>query len=64
VSLATGIWCGIYQADPNLQAAWTRFSGGSNYDFADTSAKFYKPGGIMKGKYLNPRHWQADPGSN
>ncbi|MBC8064664.1 MAG: prepilin-type N-terminal cleavage/methylation domain-containing protein, partial [Chlorobia bacterium] len=35
----------------------TRFSGGSNYSFGDSSAKFLKPGALFQGAYLSKRRW-------
>jgi len=64
LSMATGRFYGAPPSDPNLQRAWTRFGGGSNYAFGDTSVKHLKPGGVMKGAYLNPRRWLANPGAN
>lgn len=39
----------------------TRFAGGSNYSFGDSSAKFMKPGALFQGPYLSKRRWFTDP---
>lgn len=62
LSLATGKPNGAGDANTNLTRAWNRFANGSNFAFGDTSAKFLRPGQLMKGIYLNPRRWLANPG--
>jgi prepilin-type N-terminal cleavage/methylation domain-containing protein len=64
LSLASGKPNGAGADNPDLKRAWTRFSGGSNYAFGDTSAKSLKPGSLMNGTYLRARRWLAAPGNN
>lgn len=64
LSMATGRNNGTGPLNADLQRGWTRFSGGSNFAFGDTSAKYLKPGGVMKGAFLNPRRWLANPGTS
>lgn len=60
MNLATGTNYGA--ADANLKKAWTKFSGGSNFTFADTSAKTLRPGSLLQGAFLNPRRFLINPG--
>lgn len=60
MNLATGTNFG--GADANLKKAWTKFSGGSNFSFADTSAKTLRPGSLLQGAFLNPRRFLINPG--
>ena len=61
LNLATGTNYGY--PDANLKKAWAKFSGVSNYVFADTSAKGLKGGALLQGAYLNPRRFLISPGS-
>jgi prepilin-type N-terminal cleavage/methylation domain-containing protein len=55
----TGTFYG--SANSNAKKIFTRFSGGSNFGNADTSAKFYRPSALMNGTFLNPRRFVLQP---
>lgn len=60
LNLGTGTNWGA--PDANYKKAWTKHSGGSNFVFADTSAKTLRPGALFQGSYLNPRRFLINPG--
>ncbi|MBC8065789.1 MAG: prepilin-type N-terminal cleavage/methylation domain-containing protein [Chlorobia bacterium] len=60
LNLATGTNFGF--PDTNLKKAWTKFSGGSNFTFGDTSAKTLRPGALLQGSFVNPRRFLINPG--
>lgn len=37
------------------------FSGGANYAFGDSSAKYLKPSGLLSGQFLSKRRWLTNP---
>lgn len=60
LNLATGTEYGWPNA--HLKKAWTKLSGGSNFTFADTSAKTLRPGALLQGSFVNPRRFLINPG--
>jgi prepilin-type N-terminal cleavage/methylation domain-containing protein len=59
--MATGTVWGT--PDDAMKKVWTKFSGGNNYVFTDTSSKTLRPGAMMvAGGYLNPRRFLINPG--
>lgn len=64
LSLATGRPNGAGDKNSVLDRAWTtKLNNGSNFAFADTSAKFLRSGNLMNGQFLNPRRWLSNPGT-
>ena len=61
LNLALGTYYGF--PDPVLKQAWTKFSGGSNFEFADSHAKNLRPGNLLQGAYLDPRKFLINPGN-
>ncbi len=59
LNLVLGTYYGI--PDATLRQAYTKFSGGSNFVFADTHAKSLRPGNLIINGFLNPIHFIAQP---
>lgn len=59
LNLVLGTYYGI--PDNTLRQAYTKFSGGSNFVFADTHAKTLRPGNLIFNGFLNPIHFIANP---
>jgi prepilin-type N-terminal cleavage/methylation domain-containing protein len=59
LSLAQGTFYG--SPDPHIYNAWRKYSGSSNFVFADTHAKNMQPGAlVLSATLLNPKYWLMD----
>jgi prepilin-type N-terminal cleavage/methylation domain-containing protein/prepilin-type processing-associated H-X9-DG protein len=59
LNLVLGSYYGI--PDATLKAGYTKFSGGSNFTFADSHAKTLRPGSLLQGAFVNPTRFIANP---
>lgn len=59
LNLVLGDYYGI--PDSTLKQAYTKFSGGSNFLFADGHAKNQRPGSLLEGPYLSAKRFIANP---
>ncbi len=60
LDFANGTWGGT--ANNDSRKVWHRFTEGSNYGFADSSARFIRAAGLKQGQYLDARRFVPDAG--